>query len=199
MYFFAPEILAKHVVSYVKEASMNIKTLREQKHLTQEQLAKESGISVRTIQRIEAGREPKGHTAKALIKALDIELTTISQPENPAENRNYSLIKLINLSSVFVTFIPLLNIILPLVIMYFGKQFNSITKQILSIQILWTIASTLIFFIAALLKIALSFPHRFTLWVVIVMIIINVILILINTASIDRYKKLFFKLNFNFI
>ncbi|MCK0180621.1 helix-turn-helix domain-containing protein, partial [Flavobacteriaceae bacterium S0862] len=32
---------------------MNIKTLREQKHLTQEELAEQSGLSIRTIQRIE--------------------------------------------------------------------------------------------------------------------------------------------------
>jgi len=199
MSFYATKTLAKHVVSNVNKVSMNIKTLREQKHLTQEELAKESGISIRTIQRIEAGREPKGHTAKALIKALGLDLNAINKTGKPAEDRNYSLIKLINLSSVFVTFIPLLNIIVPLVIMYFGKQFNSITKQILSLQILWSIVSTLIFFLASLLKISLSLSHRFTLWVMVVLIFINVILILINTASIDRYKKLYFKLNFNFI
>ena len=177
---------------------MNIKTLREQKHLTQEELAKESGISIRTIQRIEAGRDPKGHTAKALIKALGLDSTAFNKTENLKEDRNYSLIKLINLSSVFGTFIPLLNI-LPLTIMYFGKQFNSITKQILSLQILWTIVSALIFILIANLKISLSLSHRLPLWVMVILIIVNITLILINTASIDRNKKMFFKLNFNFI
>jgi transcriptional regulator with XRE-family HTH domain len=182
-----------------KKVQMNIKTLREQKHLTQEDLAKESGISIRTIQRIEAGQEPKGHTAKALTKALGLDLAVINNTEKSTEEINYSLIKLINLSSAFVTFIPLLNIIVPLGIMYFNKQINSITKQILSLQILWTIVSTLIFFLTAFLKITFSLSHRLTLWVMVILILVNVILILINTISIDKNKKLFFKLNFNLI
>ena len=176
---------------------MNVKFLREQKHLTQEELAEDSGISIRTIQRIEAGQEPKGHTAKALAKALNLDLNALSK--KPSEERNYSLIKIINLSSAFVCFIPLLNIIVPLAIMYFRKQFNSITKQIVSLQILWTIVFSLIFVVAASLKNALSLDHRFPLWVIIAMIIINVALILTNTASIDRNQKLFFKLKFSFI
>ena len=173
---------------------MNIKTLREQKHLTQEELAQESGISIRTIQRIEAGQEPKGHTLKALAKALDLDLTTLNK--KATEDLNYSLIKIINLSSAFVFAVPLLNVILPLTIMYFRKQFNIITKQILSLQILWTIVSLLIFFLASFLKNALSLSHRFPLWVLLVFIIINIIIILKNAASLDKNKKLFFKLNF---
>ncbi|MFT6337150.1 MAG: transcriptional regulator with XRE-family HTH domain [Halioglobus sp.] len=178
---------------------MNIKTLREQKHLTQEELANESGISIRTIQRIEAGQEPKGHTAKALSKALDIDLAALSNAEKTKGGLNYSLIKLINLSSAFVTFIPLLNIIVPLVIMYFGKQINALAKQIISIQILWTLISTLIFFLAGFLKNSLSLSRHLIPWVVVVLILFNIILILINTASIDKNKRLFFKLNFNLI
>ncbi len=177
--------------------SINIKNLRKQKHLTQEELAKESGISIRTIQRIEAGQEPKGHTAKALVKALRLDINTLNK--TPSTERNYSLIKIINLSSVFVFSIPLLNIIVPLIIMKFYKQFNSITKQILSLQILWTIVSTLIFFIAGFLKTTLSLSRHLMLWVFVVLILANIILILVNTAGIDKNKKLFFKLNFSFI
>ena len=169
---------------------MNLKALREQKHLTQEELSEVSGISIRTIQRIEAGQLPKGHTAKALAKALDIELDSLHNTDLATEDRDYSLIKIINLSSAFVTFIPLLNIILPLAIMHFRKQYNSITKQIVSLQILWTIASTIIFFLTGFLKISLSLSRRITLWVMILLIITNVILILVNAASIDRNKKL---------
>ncbi|WP_374364877.1 helix-turn-helix domain-containing protein [Cloacibacterium sp.] len=49
-----------------------LKQIREQQNLTQEELAEKSGISVRTIQRIESGTEPKGHTLKALSKSLEI-------------------------------------------------------------------------------------------------------------------------------
>ncbi len=178
---------------------MNVKALREQKHLTQEELSQESGISIRTIQRIEAGQKPKGHTAKALVKALGLDLNAIDNTEQAIENRNYSLIKIINLSSAFVTFIPLLNVIVPLAIMYYGKQINSLTKQILSLQILWTIISILIFFLAAFLKNSFSLSHRFPLWVLSVLILINIILIFVNSSSIDKNKKLSIKLNFDLI
>ena len=172
---------------------MNIKSLREQKHLTQEELAQESGISIRTIQRIEAGQEPKGHTAKALMEALDLDITAFSK--TPKEDLNYSLIKIINISSVFVCFIPLLNVLLPLSIMFYKKQFNILTKQILSLQILWTITSFLIFVLTASLTNALSLNHRLPLWVLITLVIINVILIFKNATSINKNKKLYFKLN----
>ena len=35
----------------------SLKTLREQQNLTQEELSKKSGVSTRTIQRIETGKE----------------------------------------------------------------------------------------------------------------------------------------------
>ena len=177
---------------------MDIKTLREEKHLTQEELAKESGLSIRTIQRIEAGQQPKGYTAKALAKVLSVDLATLNSTK-PTETINFSLIKLINLSSLLVTVIPPLNIILPLVLMLYKKQFNNLTKQILSLQILWTIGATLLFFLTGFLKLSFSLSHRISLWVAILLVLINVILLLVNTASLDRNKKLYFTLNFSFI
>ncbi|MDF2831166.1 helix-turn-helix transcriptional regulator [Chryseobacterium indoltheticum] len=47
-----------------------LKKIRETKNITQEELAEKSGISVRTIQRIEAGTIPKGYTLKLWQKVL---------------------------------------------------------------------------------------------------------------------------------
>lgn len=58
-----------------------LKTLREQKNLTQEELSERSKISVRTIQRIESGTEPKGHTLRALAQTLEIEESLLLQDE----------------------------------------------------------------------------------------------------------------------
>ena len=178
---------------------MNVKALREQSHLTQEELSKISGISIRTIQRIEAGQEPKGHTARALAKALDIDLSAITKHKVSNETVDYSVIKLINLSSLFVTFIPLLNVIVPFLIMRFSKQKNRLAKTIISLQIFWTIISISIFFLVSFLKLTLSFSLRITQWVMIVLILINVVLILVNAYSLDRNRKLYIKLNFSFI
>ena len=49
----------------------NLIKFREQQNLTQEELAEKSGLSVRTIQRIEAGTLPKGYTLKVLAKVQE--------------------------------------------------------------------------------------------------------------------------------
>ncbi|WP_298895112.1 helix-turn-helix transcriptional regulator [uncultured Psychroserpens sp.] len=178
---------------------MNIKTIREKKHLTQEELAEQSGLSIRTIQRIEAGQKPKGHTAKVLAKTLGLDLSSLNKPEKLTETVNYSLVKRINLSTAFVCFIPLLNIILPLALTYHYKQNNNLTKGIVTLQILWSIVSTLIFFISGFLKLTFDLHHQTTLWVAIILIVINLVMILINSANIDKHKELYFKLRYNLI
>ena len=95
----------------------NLKKIREQKNLTQEELAELSGISVRTIQRIESGTSPKGFTLKTLAKSLQISekdllettpeilKTSIDEAQIPITTSeeeletNIGLIKIINLSS----------------------------------------------------------------------------------------------------
>ena len=178
---------------------MDIKTTRERQHLTQGELAEQSGLSVRTIQRIEAGQEPKGHTAKVLFKSLGLDLNSLSDQKLPEENINYALVKRINLSSAVVCFIPLFNIILPLILSRYYKQHNHLTKRIITLQILWTIVSTLAFFIAGFLKLSFSLHHQTGLWVAVVFIILNLVVILVNSANIDKNKTLYFKLNFSFI
>ena len=178
---------------------MDIKTIRERKHLTQEELAEQSGLSVRTIQRIEAGQKPKGHTAKVLAQTLDLDVSLLSKSHKTIDTINYSLVKWINLSSAFVCYIPLFNIILPLILSRYYKQHNHLTKRIITLQILWSILSTLAFFIAGFLKLSFALHHQTGLWVAIIFIIINLIIILVNSAHIDKNKTLYFKLNFSFI
>lgn len=178
---------------------MDIKSLREQKHLTQEELAEQTGLSVRTIQRIEAGQEPKGHTAKVLAKSLGVNLSSLNKQEYSVELIDYTLVKRINLSSAFVCFLPLMNIILPLILSKKYKQQNSLTKGIISLQILWSIVSILAFFVAGFLKLTFNLHHQTSLWVSISLIVLNLIIILVNSAGIDKNKKLSIKLNFNLI
>ena len=50
----------------------NLFKYREKLNLTQDELAEKAGISVRTTQRIESAATLKGHTLRALSKALGI-------------------------------------------------------------------------------------------------------------------------------
>jgi len=186
-----------------------LKQIREQKNLTQEELSEQSGISVRTIQRIEAGILPKGHTLKTLAKTLNIseeellvnkpetEEITEEEPDIPevTDPIDYSKIKLINLSSVLFVVLPPLNILVPLILSYALKQKNHLTKQIVSLQILWTILAPIVFMLGIFLKLGRSF----TIVLLTLIVLSNIFLILRNLAEIDRNKKLRYKLNFNMI
>ena len=60
-----------------------ILTIRKSKGFSQELLAEQSGVSLRTIQRVEQGETvPRGHTMQALATALDVPLDALlaSQP-----------------------------------------------------------------------------------------------------------------------
>lgn len=188
-----------------------LKIVREQKNLTQEELSEKSGISVRTIQRIESGIAPKGHTLKALSKTLEIletELTDKTEGnrvvEKPEElivksqteiGIDFQKIKLINLSSILFVMLPPLNILVPLLLFYALKQKNHLTRQIISLQIIWTILAPIIFMLGILLKLGRSF----TIVILIIIVLSNVFLILRNLSEIDRNKRLRYKLNFNII
>lgn len=171
---------------------------REKLNLTQDELAEKSGISVRTIQRIEAGATPKGFTLKTLAKVLNISEAQLFDNSTEQQHFNYQLIKLINLSSLFF-FIPLGNIFIPLIIMHLKKEVNHITKQIISVQILWTIISFVTFFLFIFIKNWLSLSNQLTLVVLILPILVNLYIIIRNTVEIDKYNNLYIKLNFSFI
>ncbi len=187
-----------------------LKALREQKNLTQEELSERSKISVRTIQRIESGTEPKGHTLRALAQTLEIEESLllqeeaiISQKDNEvktevaeeSETVNYSLIKMINLSSLLFVVAPPLNILAPFLLMFITKQRNGLTRQIISLQMFWTAMAPIVFMIGIFLKLG----KEFTLILMILIALSNVFMILRNAAEIDRKKKLYFKLKFSML
>ncbi len=176
-----------------------LKKNREKLNLTQEELSDKSGISIRTIQRIESGNEPKGQTLKILAKTFGIKENELLEKEEAQIEINSTLIKIINLSSLPFTIIPPANIIIPLVIMFAKKQFNPLAKQIVSIQILWLIFGVIIFMLSSFMKNWFSLGSNFILVVMILLVLSNVFIILINTAEIDKKGKLFFRLNFSII
>lgn len=188
-----------------------LKAIRERKNLTQEELSEKSKISVRTIQRIESGTEPKGHTLRVLAQVLDIEESELlytrvqstnentggeeTDEEEKGPQINYSYIKIINLSSLIFTLLPPLNIFVPLMLMFTLKQNNSLARQIISVQMIWTVMAPITFMLGIFLK----FGKQFTLVLMILIVLSNVFIILRNAAEIDRNKKLYFRLKFSMI
>jgi len=56
---------------------MDLKELRVSRHHSQEELAKITGLNVRTIQRIEGGQQPSLESLKCIASALEIDLSTL--------------------------------------------------------------------------------------------------------------------------
>lgn len=188
-----------------------LKKIRESRNLTQEELAEKSGISVRTIQRIEAGTTPKGYTLKTLAESLDVSENDLLTSETIKEEiiidevvftteendslSNSGLIKIINLSSLPFAWLPIANFLPPLLIMLFTKEKSQIVKQIISLQIFLAIISPIIFMLIALLKLG-SVSVMITM---IALVLANVYIILRNAYEIDKKQSLRYKLNFNII
>ncbi len=55
-----------------------IKRWREERHWSQEHLAQVAGIGLRTLQRIEHGKQASGETLKALANAFNVDVVALS-------------------------------------------------------------------------------------------------------------------------
>lgn len=67
------------------ELGLKISELRKSKGLTQEELVEQCNISVRTIQRIEAGEvTPRSYTVRTILDVLDYDLSILKQEEHQA-------------------------------------------------------------------------------------------------------------------
>ena len=68
---------------------MLVQKLRLQRGWSQEQLAEVSGLSVRTIQRLERGQAASVETLKALGAAFEVDFSTLKEPAMNAEIKEY--------------------------------------------------------------------------------------------------------------
>jgi len=131
------------------ELSRKLKHFRRIQNLSQEVLAEASGISIRTIQRIEKGESVgSAYTLNTLATALhinasDLVFQEIMSCEAPKSDNIHQL-KLLNLSALSIILIPLANIILPTFIFFRNRndeQVNRRGRKIISFQILWTVCT----------------------------------------------------------
>lgn len=172
-----------------------VQSFREEKHLTQSELAELSGLSLRTIQRIESGQSPRGFTLKAVANALEIE------PENLIPNEEgasfISKVKIINISSLSFIILPFGNIILPAILTYKSNYPNvkNAGKDILSIQIIWTIITCLLMIASPFVQKMFSLHIPLFLIVLLVLYCTNILIILLNGISLNKRNTLYIKLN----
>ncbi|MDD7913802.1 helix-turn-helix domain-containing protein [Polaribacter ponticola] len=121
--------------------AIKIKNLRNQKGFSQEQLAEESKLSLRTIQRIEkTGTISRGDTLIKITQALNITPDELLEWE-VIEDKGY--IQQLNWSSLFFIIHPILGIIIPFIMWILKKgkikYVDDCGKKIVNFQITWVL------------------------------------------------------------
>ncbi|WP_430974499.1 DUF4870 domain-containing protein [Sunxiuqinia rutila] len=122
------------------DLARRVKLLRSRKGFSQELLAENSGLSLRTIQRMENGEtEPRGDTLKRLAHALDVSSDEIMD-WTIEEDRGF--LTSLNLSALSFILFPLLGILVPLILWISKKDkikdVDQVARNLLNFQISWS-------------------------------------------------------------
>ncbi|MCD6180557.1 MAG: helix-turn-helix domain-containing protein [Bacteroidales bacterium] len=166
----------------MEDIGAKIKELRILKGLTQEELAEQTGLSVRTIQRIESGEvDPRTYTLTALAQALEVDLEVltskkINSPKTFSQDA-YNWVILMHLSGILTFVFP------PLLIWLFKKEelaeYEQHFKDIMNFQL-----SIFIYLIASaiLLIVLIGLP------LLIFIGLFSQVVIIINTIKVMNHR-----------
>jgi transcriptional regulator with XRE-family HTH domain len=175
-----------------------VQHLREERSLTQTELAEKSGLSLRTIQRIEAGNQPKGYTLRALAHALE---TAPQKLIHVKETTNVDNAKWINFSSLSGMIIPFGGVIFPLILTYRTQDPTNkqLGKSILSVQII--LAVTLAITQIASPFIQKAFSLDFPLFIIPLLFIfgLKLAVVIANGISLNTKNDLHKNLKINYL
>ena len=175
--------------------ALRVKELRNQKGMSQEFLAEESGLSLRTIQRIEKGESnPTGESLKRLANALNVSPDELID-WSVKEDKKY--LTYLNLSALLFLVFPLLGVLIPFILWTSKKgkikNSNKLGKDLINFEITWTILLffiPLVFFIIS--KIGLTDQITLSTFFI-------VIGFLINTIRINNEKEVIYRPRFKFL
>jgi transcriptional regulator with XRE-family HTH domain len=195
------------------ELHVKIVTARKKKGLTQEQLADLTGVTVRTIQRIESGQStPRSYTLKTIATALDInfeELITTATNNNDSvsnfpqsstlakdENGKHFL-ELVCLSCFSYLCVPFVHFLIPSYLLKKSKEQNpeiiAFARKLIRVQLYWKFSLWLImlFTLAYNLLMAVYFQRSLLLnylWPFFIMYFLNAFIITYNLRHIKKAR-----------
>ncbi len=180
-----------------KIVAKKIKELRNRKGFSQEELSENSGLSLRTIQRLENGEtKPRGDTLQRLAASFSISPDEITDWQIIEDT---STIKVLNYAQLGFLAFPILGILIPLIIWILKKDkvkdIEELGKSILNYQITWTTTLFLVYITLAL-SIILSIPVIYgtkTIYLTIAgLYLLNIFMIFLNSSRINKKKKVFY-------
>ena len=179
-----------------QDLAKKIKELRIKKGLSQEQLGENSGLSLRTIQRIENGETiPRGDSLKKLAAALHVSPDEILDWQLTEDN---NVLYILNLSQLGIIAFPFLGVIIPMAIWILKKEtIKNVNEQgisILNFQISWLVLAVPVF----LLGLLLGGPQMSILFILL-FYIFNIISVLINLRRVKQSKEIIYRPRFAFL
>ncbi len=146
---------------------------RKARGWTQEELAEQTNLTVRTIQRLEnQANTPRPHTLRRIAQALAIPFERINAPQVEAvsvslpvdtvdalaEERHF--LQLLNLSSLSYLFIPFGHFLLPLYLLkkktLQHEPYRQLGWQIVKTQLLWNAGTTALMLLTVLVNVLLA-------------------------------------------
>ena len=171
-----------------------IAEIRKNKGITQEELAEQANINLRTVQRIETGEtQPRGYTLSAICRVLDVNIENL-QKYGKVEDKTFFIY--LHLSVILGTIIPIGDIIFPL-ILWLTKR-DKIKE--LDVQgknlILFRVIHHLTLFVSAVIAIYLHMPIKAVNlkavlgWILAILVITTVVYPIIAAVSVKNSKTL---------
>jgi len=162
---------------------------------SQEELSQFSGISLRTIQRVEKGTVyPRGYTLRTLAKSLKIELCHLKTEKNPSNSEVAKKARTLNALGLLVILFPLVSTLFQVIYWIKNKHFlssHSPSRKVVSFQILWIIAILFTMSLIHLLTYLFTgqsvyghFPIRMTVYVI--LLFANVLVIIHSAIKLNK-------------
>lgn len=178
--------------------SKNLVYQRKLNGLTQEELANQTSVTVRTIQRIEKGEvNPHLQTVKLLAAALNIEVDDLLQLENPRkEDIQKKWLLLLHGSPLLGLGIPLFNILIPLFIWIHKREDNPMYERHGRAVVNFQITATLLFLISFIALVTIQ-GYGFLLFISVIPVVVFVILG--NIISVLNTQKCYYPLSIPFL
>jgi transcriptional regulator with XRE-family HTH domain len=176
-----------------------VRSFRLERNMTQTELAKKAGLSLRTIQRIESGIIPKGFSLQSIARVFDISPEKLMQSAD--EHVDFNRVKIINLSALSFFILPFGNIILPSIITYRSKNetVRMYGKDMISIQIIWTLVTSILMIISPFFQSLIPITPPLFIIILVLLMCINVFIIIKNGLSLTKNSTLDIKLKTNIL
>lgn len=176
-----------------------VKILREAKNLTQTELAERSGISLRTVQRIEAGSPLKGFTLNAIAEALECNPSDLFPKQKSVPDLERA--KLINFSALAGLIIPFGGIIFPLFLTVKTKdEINKqIGKNVVCQQIILTVILSISLICIPFIQKNFEKKTPLILYAIIIFMLLKVLIVILNGISLNKTNNIYKYLKINFL